>query len=53
MMKIHKAKSPKQRSTSVLGGTKGFFLENIKQQTNILIEQMSSREKHQQQPKCS
>jgi len=29
--------------TFISGGTKGFFLENTKQQTNILFEQMSSR----------
>jgi len=35
--------------TSVSGGTKGFFKKkNIKQQTNIFNEQISSRRKHHQ-----
>ena len=54
MMKIHKAKSPKQVHFR-LGGDERifFFLKNIKQQTNILIKQMSNRNKHQQRPECS
>ena len=48
MMKIHKAKSPKQVHLSRAGRKDFFFLKNIKQQTNILIEQMSCRRRHRQ-----
>jgi hypothetical protein len=51
MMKIHKAKIPKQVHFR-LGWDERIFLKNIKQQTNILIEQMSNRNKHQQRPNC-
>ena len=55
MMKIHKAKKALNKFTSVSGRTNEFyfFLKNIKQPTNRSIEQMSSRNKHQQRPDCS
>jgi len=53
MMKIHKAKSPKQIHFLLGWDEMIFFLKNIKQQTNILIEKMSSRKKHQERPNCS
>ena len=52
MTKIHKAKAL-NKFNSVLGGTKGIFLKNIKQQTNILTEQISSRKNINKGPKCS
>jgi len=52
MTKIHKTKSPKQVHFR-LGWDERIILKNIKQQTDILIEQISSRKKHQQRPNCS
>jgi len=53
MMQIHKAKSSKQIHFRLGWDEMIFLKKNIKQQTNILIEQMSNRKKHQQRPKCS
>jgi len=47
MMKIRKAKAL-NKFASVSGGTEEFLLKNIKQQTDILNEQISSRKKQQQ-----
>jgi len=43
MMKIRKAKSPKQVHFRLGWDERIFFLNNIKQQTNTLFEQMRSR----------